>query len=171
MLSYLLSLVVIPHGITDIMLSYETNSYHIMSYFYGFTPLLSIFMNNFIYKILFITSSIIHFRHELSPVIPYYIMINYFVGDVDYDDSLYYMIIYLSLLHVPYHYYQIFTTTGYIYEHLIIILLFTGISYKVSPLLIDWINIHRGQDKLSKFLGAIIMSHIYFNEYHYLIHT
>jgi len=171
MIYFLLSLVVIPHGITDILLSYETNSYHIMSYIYGFIPLFGMFMNNFIYKMLFIGSSIIHFRHELSPVVPYYIMINYFVGDVDYNESLYYMIVYLSAIHVPHHYYNIFVSTNYIYEHLIIILLFTGISYKISPLLIDWINIHNGQDKLSKFLGAIIMSHIYFNEYHYLIHT
>lgn len=165
MISYLLSLIVIPHGITDILLSYETNTYHIMIFFYGLFPLLCLFMNNFIYKMLFICSSIVHFRHEICPVVPYYIIVNYFVGDVDYNDSLYYIIVYLSAIHVPNHYYLIFMSTKYIYEHIIIILLFTGISYKITPLLIDWINVHSGQDKLSKFLGSIIMSHIYFDEY------
>jgi len=165
MINYILSSIVVPHGITDIVLSYETNSYHIMTYLYIFIPLVCIFMNDFIYKLTFIISSIIHFRHDLSPIVPYYIMVNYFVGDIDYNDSLYYITIYLSLIHVPYHYYLIFIKTNYIYEHLIIIILFTGISYKISPFLIDWINIHNGRDKLSKYIGAIIISHIFFNEY------
>ena len=165
MISFLLSMVVVPHGITDIILSYETNNYHILSYIYLCIPLVCIYMNNILYKNIFIASSIIHFRHELSPVIPYYIMLNYFVGDVDYNDSLYYIIVYLSLIHVPYHYYCIFSSTIYDYEHLSLLIMFTSLSYKITPYFIDWIHIYQGQDKLSKFLGAIIMSHIYFNEY------
>ena len=42
--------------------------------------------------------------------------------------------------------------------------MFTSLSYKITHYFIDWIHIYQGQDKLSKFLGAIIMSHIYFNE-------
>lgn len=165
MISFLLSMVVVPHGITDIILSYETNNYDILSYIYLCIPLVCVFMNDILYKYIFIASSIIHFRHELSSVIPYYIMLNYFVGDVDYNDSLYYIIVYLSLIHVPYHYYCIFSYTIYNYEHLSLLVMFTSLSYKITPYFIDWIHIYQGQDKLSKFLGAIIMSHIYFNEY------
>ena len=41
----------------------------------------------------------------------------------------------------------------------------TMISIIISPHLIDWIEIHSGEDKLSKYVGGIIMSHILFNEY------
>jgi hypothetical protein len=41
----------------------------------------------------------------------------------------------------------------------------TIISAKLSPLLIDWIVINKGEDRLSKYIGGIIMSHILFNEH------
>jgi hypothetical protein len=39
------------------------------------------------------------------------------------------------------------------------------ISIVISPHLIDWIKINSGEDRLSKYVGGIIMSHILFNEY------
>jgi len=51
------------------------------------------------------------------------------------------------------------------YEHLSMIFCMTMISIVISPHLIDWIEIHSGEDKLSKYVGGIIMSHILFNEY------
>lgn len=163
MINYLISLIIVPHGITDLILSYETNTYIIMSFIYMFLPTSLIFLNNTLYKYLFIVSSYIHFSYDILYAVPYFIMNMYFLNELDYYESYNYIIYYLSFIHTPQHYYDIFTNTNLFYEHLSLIILFTGVSYKLSPLLIDWMEINSGKDKLSKFLGGIILSHIYFN--------
>ncbi len=165
MIDNLLSLVIIPHGITDIILSYENNCILQMILYYSILPIIVTFMSVNMYNYLFILSSIIHFRHDLLSIIPYTIILSYFFGEFNYNDSYSYMNNYLVLFHVPQHYIHIFTITNFLYQHLLIIICFTGISYKISPLLIDWVLINNGQDKLSKYIGGIILSHIYFNEY------
>ena len=59
MFTYLLSLFVIPHGITDIIVSYETNTYYQMSLMYLLAPFTSIFMNKPLYKLSFLLTACI----------------------------------------------------------------------------------------------------------------
>ena len=168
MFKYLLSLWVIPHGITDIILSYERNMILEMFLFYFVTPLTIININKSLYRLLFLSSSIIHFSHDIYPIIPYFIMRLYFTGYSSYYESLKYIVYYLSFIHVPYHYMNIFMFTNYIYHHIFLIFCMTLISTLSCPLLIEWIDINSGEDKLSKYIGGIILSHIFFNEYVYI---
>lgn len=168
MFKYLLSFIVIPHGITDIIVSYETNTILEMSLLYLVTPLTFINIDKSLYKLLFLGSSIFHFRHDIYPVIPYLIMSLYFIGQLSYYDSFKYITYYLSFIHVPYHYYEVFRYTFFFYGHLCFIACMTFISAVGSPLLIEWIHINLGEDKVSKYIGGIILSHIFFNEYLYI---
>ena len=165
MFTYLLSLFVIPHGITDIIVSYETNTYYEMSLMYLLAPFTFILMNKSLYKLSFLGLSILHFSHSIYPCIPYFIMGLYFLGQLNYNEGMNYITLYLSFIHTPEHYYEILWSTNYIYEHLSIIFCMTMISIVISPHLINWIEIHSGEDRLSKYVGGIIMSHILFNEY------
>jgi hypothetical protein len=90
-------------------------------------------------------------------------MISYYLNNINYDHAYRYINYYLVCLHVPQHYYHIFTNTNMIYEHLIILLLFTGVSYILTPNLIMWIEFYNGNDKLSKYIGGLLLSHIYLN--------
>ena len=92
-------------------------------------------------------------------------MFLFFIGQINYYEGIHYITLYLSFIHTPEHYYDVFQSTQYKYEHLYIICIMTVISYKISPHLIDWIEIHNGEDKLSKCIGGIIISHILFNEH------
>ena len=165
MFTYLLSLFVIPHGITDIIVSYETNTYYQMSLMYLLAPFTFIFMNKSLYKLSFLGLSILHFSHSFYPSIPYFIMGLYFLGQLNYNEGMNYITLYLSFIHTPEHYYEVFRSTNYVYEHLCFIICMTIISLLVSPHLINWIEINSGEDRLSKYIGGIIMSHILFNEY------
>jgi hypothetical protein len=165
MLISLLSLIVVPHGITDIILSYETDTISTMLFLYFITPLIYIYINNYLYKIFFLASSIIHFSHDSYYVFPLFIIFNYIFNKINFDNSLNYMVYYLSFIHVPIHYSNIFLETNYLYQHICIIIYMTIISSLITPYLIDWIQFHSGCDILSKFIGGIIVSHIYFNEY------
>ena len=166
MFKYLLSFIIIPHGITDIIVSYETNTTYEMSLLYLLAPLTIIYMNNSLYRFNFILFSWIHFyNHVYTSIIPLYIGVSYYSSIYDFQDSLKYIVYYLSFIHTPQHYYEIFSSTNYIYEHLYIILCMTCISVYISPPLIDWIQINSGNDILSKYIGGIIISHILFNEY------
>ena len=165
MITYLLSLLVIPHGITDIILSYETNTVLQMLSIYSLIPPLVMFITNPLYNILFIGSSIIHFSHDSYSIIPLLLILDYSVNPTHFIDVFNYMIYYLSFIHVPIHYIHIFLETSYFYKHVFIIGCMTIISGLISPYIIDWIHIHSGDDKLSKFIGGIILSHILFNEY------
>ena len=165
MFTYLLSLIVVPHGITDIIVSYEKDSMNTMLLVYSMTPLTLIYMNNSLYKFIFISSSFIHFSHSSFSGIPYFIMSLFFMGQINYYEGLNYITLYLSFIHTPEHYYEVFYHTNYIYEHLYVIFCMTIISSILSPLLIDWIEVNKGEDKLSKCIGGIIISHILFNEH------
>ena len=168
-LTKLTSLLIAPHGITDIIYSYETDTIYTMIGIYIVCPIISKQLNHQFYTYLSILSSFIHFRHDIYPMIPSMIMISYYLNYNEYYESYRAMIYYLSFIHVPFHYYTIFIFTNYIYQQLFIISLYTLLSYKINIFLIEWIHIHLGTDKLSKFIGGIIMSHIFFNEYVYLI--
>jgi len=170
MFKYLLSFIIIPHGITDIIVSYETNTIYEMSLLYLLAPFTFIHMNKSLYRLYFILFSWIHFNnHKYTSFIPFNIGLNYYSGITDYNDSFKYITYYLSLIHTPQHYYDIFSSTNYIYEHLYIIFITTFVSIIISPPIINWIQIHSGEDNISKYIGGIIISHILYNEY-LLIH-
>ena len=57
MYKYLLSLFVIPHGITDIIFSYENDRLLLMTCIYTFAPLTLIYMNNSLYRFIFFQNS------------------------------------------------------------------------------------------------------------------
>ena len=166
MFTYLLSFFVIPHGITDIIVAYETNTYYEMSLMYLLAPFTFIHMNKSLYKLSFVGLSWLHFRKNIyTSFIPFYVALNYYSGITTYDKSFKHITYYLSFIHTPEHYYDVLWSTNYIYEHLFMIFCMTMISIIISPHLIDWIEIHSGEDRLSKYIGGIIMSHILFNEY------
>jgi len=166
MFTYLLSFFVIPHGITDIIVSYETNTYYEMSLMYLLAPFTFIHMNKSLYKLSFLGLSWIHFRKNIyTSFIPFNIALNYYWGITSYDNSFKYITYYLSFIHTPEHYYEVLSKTNYIYEHLYMIFLMSIVSIVISPHLINWIEIHYGEDRVSKYIGGIIMSHILFNEY------
>jgi hypothetical protein len=165
MFTYLLSLIVIPHGITDIIVSYEMEAIHTMLVLYSIVPFTLMYANKSLYRFIFVGTSFIHFSHSLFSVVPYFIMILFFMGQIDYYEGIHYITLYLSFIHTPEHYYEVFYSTQYVYEHLYVIFSMTIISAKLSPLLIDWIVINKGEDRLSKYIGGIIMSHILFNEH------
>jgi len=166
MFKYLLSLIIIPHGITDIIVSYETNTIIEMSLLYLLTPLTFINMNKSLYRLYFVGLSWIHFHKNIyTSFIPLHIILNYYTGISSYDNSYKHITYYLSFIHTPIHYYEIFSTTNYIYEQLYLISLISLLSFIISPYLITWIEDHRGEDNISKYIGGIIIAHILFNEY------
>jgi len=164
MYKYLLSLFVIPHGITDIIFSYENDRLLLMTSIYTFAPLTLIYINISLYRFIFIILSMIHFYHDPYPFIPYYLMILYFVGELSYYEAINYMTFYLTFIHTPIHYYEAFSLTNYYKLHLSLIGIMTIISSQISPIVIDYIEITNGSDKISKYIGGIIISHILFNE-------
>ena len=165
MFTYLLSLIVVPHGITDIIVSYEMEAMHTMILLYSMIPFILMYANKSLYRFIFVMTSFIHFSHSVFSGMPYFIMFLFFIGQINYYEGIHYITLYLSFIHTPEHYYDVFQSTQYKYEHLYLICIMTIISYKISPHLIDWIEINNGEDKLSKCIGGIIISHILFNEH------
>ena len=165
MLTYLLSLIVLPHGITDIIVSYEMEAMHTMILLYSMIPFILMYANKPLYRFIFVMTSFIHFSHSVFSVLPYFIMFLFFIGQINYYEGIHYITFYLSCIHTPEHYYDVFKSTQYVNEHIYVIFIMTIISSKLSPPLIDWIELNKGEDKLSKYIGGIIISHILFNEH------
>jgi len=165
-LLFCLSLIIVPHGITDIIVSYETNTIVTMFQIYSLIPILYMNINYIICKCSFIGFALLHFRHdENCSFIPNLIVINYILNNESYENSLTHIIYYLSFIHTPLHYYDVFSKITHIYETLVLIAGMTIISLLLTPYLYHWIEFHSGQDYLSKYVGGIIISHIVYNEY------
>jgi hypothetical protein len=165
-LLFCLSLIIVPHGITDIIVSYETNTIVTMFQIYSLIPILCMNINYLIYKYSFIGFALLHFRHDNTcNFIPNLIVINYIINNESYETSLTHIIYYLSFIHTPLHYYEVFSKIIHLYETLILIAIMTIISLLLTPYLYYWIEFHSGQDYLSKYVGGIIISHIVYNEY------
>ena len=165
-LLFCLSLIIVPHGITDIVVSYETNTIIRMLQIYAVLPILYMNMNYIICKYSFIGFALLHFSHDdTCSFIPNLILVNYGLNNVSYEISLTHIIYYLSFIHTPLHYYEVFSKISYIYETMLLIAGMTVISLIITPYLYYWIEFHSGQDYLSKYIGGIIISHIVYNEY------
>ena len=159
----LLSIIIIPHGITDIMVSYEYNLIPHMITSYIIIPYTLYNIDYSLYKLLFISLSFIHF-YGYTLFIPVKIIMNYYSGIYTYDKSLIYIIHYLAYIHTPLHYYEILSNTNYIYEHLCIINFMILLSILITPYLLKGMYDNNGNTTKNKLLGTIIMSHIFFNE-------
>jgi hypothetical protein len=161
MIQYLISLCIVPHGITDIILAYETNTIPMLVCIYSFLPLLFVCIHKSLHIYLFMITSLIHFRHDL-PCIPCIIMLFYYVNELSWNTSFNYITYYLSGIHTPMHYYRIFSSTQYVYEHLYIICIMTISSFFSTPYILHhMIDIYM----VRILLMSIIVSHITLNEY------
>mgnify|MGYP006175902881 CR=1 FL=1 len=77
--------------ITDIILSYETNTVLQMLSIYSLIPPLVMFITNPLYNILFIGSSIIHFSHDSYSIIPLLLILDYSVNPTHFIDVFNYI--------------------------------------------------------------------------------
>jgi hypothetical protein len=161
MIQYIISLCVAPHGITDIILAYETNTIPMLVYIYSLLPIVLFCIHKSLHIYIFMISSLIHFRHDL-PCIPCIITLFYYVNELSMTTSLNYITYYLAGIHTPLHYYRIFSSTKYVYEHIYMIYIMTFISLCLTPYIL-----HNMIDRyvIRILLMSIILSHIALNEY------
>ena len=161
MIKYIISLYIAPHGITDIILAYETNIIPMLVCIYSFLPLLLFCIHKSLHIYLFMITSLIHFRHDLL-IIPCLIMLFYYVNELSLTTSFNYITYYLTGIHTPMHYYRIFSSTQYVYEHLYIICIMTISSFFITPYILHhMVDIYI----IRILLMSIIVSHIALNEY------
>ena len=155
--------IIAPHGITDIMHSFQHNTTSNLLFINGVSCYSSLLLNNNIdynnfINIFFLFTSIIHFRHDMPVIkyIPRYIISTSLLISIYFNHDIFY--IYMTLLHVPKHY---ITNFSYIKSNLklnIFILLFTTYSINVLD------NIILLYPVLINIFKNIVISHIIYQE-------
>ena len=165
---YLTAGVVAPHGITDYIHALNNNNLAILSsinilsilFFYS----LNFFNKRKFINLLFVSSSVIHFRrdfHILNNKFLQYLFSSIIVYVNIFSDKIIYF--YLTLFHVPNHYINVWNDLVIDkYKSFFIISLFTSFSLITSYYLVD--EIRMKNDLLKDILKGFIVAHVIYQE-------
>lgn len=159
---------IIPHGITDFLVAYETNTIAQMLLLYLYCILYGFLINKYIYLLIFSCVSIIHFMDDINLYTSSVLIIISLLSLLDnqtYVRYSYNMITgYLSLIHIPIHYYSlsniIYNYRSYFIIMMMNIIIFSNLffyDYFIKRKFIIEDNI-----KL-RLLGSIIIAHCIYN--------
>lgn len=165
----ILTTLIAPHGITDLIHAKQNNKLHELISINSVSVLTSygLYQNdvtNIISNAIFIGVSIIHFSHDFSPIIKNsnekrqkLLLCAFFVGLTIVNNNLFFL--YMVLIHVPKHYfYNRYTIKKRLVNNLSFIFIFT--------LLLDVIgkNIFIFDNTLYPLYKGIITSHVIYQE-------
>lgn len=159
---FLVTQVIAPHGITDIVHAHKTNSYFKLFFNYGgsivLTNELHYIQQDTILNFIFFIASAYHFRHDISIISPklkprfiYSVLfLNYLIKNPEL------FILYMTFLHVPNHYRMSWNYIKFMkYESLILIFSTSILSYFGYNYIESINNIP---------IMGIILGHVFYNE-------
>lgn len=161
---------IIPHGITDFLVAYETNTIVQMLLLYLYCILYGFLINKYIYLLIFSCVSIIHFMDDINLYTSSVLIILSLLSLLDnqtYVRYSYNMITgYLSLIHIPIHYYSlsniIYNYRSYFIIMMLNIMIFSNLFFY------DYFKKHKFiiEDNIKlRLLGSIIIAHCIYNHY------
>ena len=159
---------IIPHGITDFLVSYETDTMFKMLLLYIYCIFYGFLINKYLYLLIFSYVSIIHFMSDINLFTSIILIILSLLSLLDNQTYVIYsynlITGYLSLIHIPIHYYSlsniIYNYWSYFIIMMLNIMIFSNLfffNYFIKHKLIIEDNI-----KL-RLLGSIIIAHCIYN--------
>lgn len=155
--------IIAPHGITDIMHSVNNNTTKQLLFINSATCSSSIFFNSDFYynngiNIIFLLTSIIHFRHEMPFIsnVPRYIISSILLLSIYYNHDIFFL--YMACLHVPNHYKMSYK---YIKKNLLINIFLIGL-FTYGIIILDDNIIYNSL--IINIFKNVVISHIIYQE-------
>jgi hypothetical protein len=162
---------IIPHGITDFLVAYETNTMFHMLLLYICCILFGFLINRYLYLFIFSCISIIHFMNDINVYTSMVLIMISLLSLLDnqtYVKYSYNLITgYLSIIHIPIHYYNL-SNMIYEYGRYFIVIMANIILYS-NLFFFNYLRkmtkrkLMIKDNKKLRLLGSIIISHCIYN--------
>lgn len=162
---------IIPHGITDFLVAYETDTMINMLLLYFFCILIGFLINRYLYLLIFSCVSIIHFMNDINVYTSIIIIIISLLSLLDNQTYVKYsynlLTGYLSIIHIPIHYYNL-SDIIYKYGRYFIVMMANMILYS-NLFFFSYLRkmtkrkLMIKDNRKLRLLGSIIISHCIYN--------
>ena len=163
---------IIPHGITDFLIAYEYNMMLNMLLLYLFCFIIGLILNEYLFLLIFCFVSVIHFMDDINIYISLILILISLISLLKNQYMKYSINLitgYLSLVHIPLHYnnlYDIIIKYRIYFIFLILSMMIFGnlFIYKHLNNILNNNLLIINDGVVLRLLGSIIISHCIFND-------